>query len=265
MDGDRFAALLRSLVSRASRRGVFAGLTSGLLALLAIDEVTEARNRKKKGKGKKKKRPRCKPRCAGKRCGPDGCGGSCGSCNGGATCDGGTCVCAGDLVFCRGACVPGCIGEAIINPLTCDCCQTGLSCQFGGDCCSGICQPQSGGGDDLCVGRDIGRPCDFDAQCNQTSCRDCPLHTCRDGFCDCADGLELCLGVCMKPCAGGNARNPTTCSCCRRTNQSCTGITPCCSEHCLSGTCVPRAYGDPCLFNEQCASDDCHAGFCRSR
>ncbi|MCC6644280.1 MAG: formylglycine-generating enzyme family protein [Polyangiaceae bacterium] len=36
--------------------------------------------------------PACVPRCAGRPCGPDGCGGVCGSCPGGGACDGaGTC------------------------------------------------------------------------------------------------------------------------------------------------------------------------------
>jgi hypothetical protein len=41
----------------------------------------------------------CEPKCAGKTCGSDGCGGSCGTCAGDQTCNGnGTC----------GACVPDC-------------------------------------------------------------------------------------------------------------------------------------------------------------
>jgi hypothetical protein len=33
------------------------------------------------------------PACSGKQCGPDGCGGSCGTCSGGQQCSGNTCVC----------------------------------------------------------------------------------------------------------------------------------------------------------------------------
>lgn len=260
MDGARFDALLRTLASTPSRRGIIASLSGGLTALLLSAPDTAAR--KKKRKRRRNKPQPCTPNCAGRRCGPDGCGGSCGSCSGGAQCTSGTCECPGDSVFCRGACVPGCIGEAIVNPITCDCCQTGLSCQFGGDCCSGECQTQPGGGGKLCVGRAIGQVCDFDAQCNQTSCPDCPPHTCRERQCDCADGYELCLGVCRRLCAGGNARNPITCGCCRRTNQSCTGVTPCCSGNCVVGVCVPLPFGAPCLFHEQCASNVCHAGLC---
>lgn len=34
----------------------------------------------------------CYPNCSGKECGPDGCGGSCGTCTGGKTCNNGQCV-----------------------------------------------------------------------------------------------------------------------------------------------------------------------------
>ncbi len=37
------------------------------------------------------------PDCAGKTCGPDGCGGSCGTCSGNATCNGTSCVCDATL------------------------------------------------------------------------------------------------------------------------------------------------------------------------
>ncbi|NMB74068.1 MAG: hypothetical protein GYA21_02940 [Myxococcales bacterium] len=44
----------------------------------------------------------CTPQCQGKECGPDGCGGSCGDCPGGETCDGsGQCV----------GCTPQCQGK----------------------------------------------------------------------------------------------------------------------------------------------------------
>lgn len=260
MDGERFDDLLRSLGSRPSRRGVIAGLASGLLALLAANQDAKARKKKRKGNNNKKKRRRCTPTCAGKRCGPDGCGGSCGSCNGG-TCANGTCVCSGDAVPCRGACVPGCIGEAVINPLTCDCCQTGPPCETGSDCCSGICQPDSGGGQDYCRGRDLGEPCDFDAQCNQTPCPGCLLHVCRDGHCACPDGLQPCAGVCVPPCTGANAQIPGTCTCCRRNGLSCTGVTTCCSE-CIAGRCVGFSFDHSCEFDEQCASEICILGFC---
>ena len=38
----------------------------------------------------------CAPSCAGKECGDNGCGGSCGGCANGKTCDAGECVCGGN-------------------------------------------------------------------------------------------------------------------------------------------------------------------------
>ena len=46
------------------------------------------------------------PDCAGKQCGPDGVGGSCGWCSGSQSCQGGQCVDPGD-------CVPQCAGKKI--------------------------------------------------------------------------------------------------------------------------------------------------------
>src|SRR5262249_968926 len=74
----------------------------------------------------------CNPQCRdGGSCGPDGCGGSCGSCSGGLTCTGGTCVCTPQ---CSGkACGPdGCGG-------TCGTCASG-TCNTGTGACEG-CTP----------------------------------------------------------------------------------------------------------------------------
>lgn len=267
MDAEQFDALLRSLTSGASRRRVLASLMPGLLAALTSrhGEVADAR---KKRKGKKKRR--CTPRCNGKTCGSNGCRGSCGRCDGG-TCVAGVCQCSSELVFCRGACIPGCIGEAIISPLTCACCQTGPDCVSDIDCCSGICQPNTGGGADFCVARTLGASCDFDAQCQSTVCppAQCPLHLrpiCRDEQCGCPDDTEECQGECVPPCAGGNVHIPGACACCRRNAQTCGGVTPCCSEVCDTSQVPSRCAGllpnDPCDFDEQCTSGSCTLGFC---
>jgi hypothetical protein len=231
------------------------------LAIAARQPAAEQIAAKKRKRKRKKKVRHCTPNCNGKACGSDGCGGSCGSCNGGA-CSGGTCVCSGTLVLCRGTCVPGCIGEAVIDPRTCECCQTGPPCASGADCCSGICQPDSGGGPDFCRRRDLGAPCDFDAQCNQTPCPGCPQHVCRNRACACSAGLEICGGECVPPCTGPDAPIPGACACCRRNGQSCSGVTPCCSEQCISGVCVGFPFDHECEFDEQCASEVCTLGFC---
>ncbi|MEZ4269593.1 MAG: hypothetical protein R3F39_24810 [Myxococcota bacterium] len=63
----------------------------------------------------------CVPDCTGKACGDDGCGGSCGACDGGASCNGGQCD------FCGGISYQGCCdGEVLYyceagNPVMLDC------------------------------------------------------------------------------------------------------------------------------------------------
>jgi hypothetical protein len=77
--------------------------------------------------------PACTPNCAGKTCGPDGCGGSCGNCAPSTTCDSnGQCVsscvpkaCA-SLGYSCGSASDGCGGT-----LNCGSCQPGYSCSSG--------------------------------------------------------------------------------------------------------------------------------------
>ena len=55
----------------------------------------------------------CTPDCAGKQCGPDGCGGSCGWCPGSMSCHDGTCQTVG-------GCTPSCAGKMVGEPDGCD-------------------------------------------------------------------------------------------------------------------------------------------------
>jgi hypothetical protein len=280
MDAQRFDRLVRVLSCEVSRRRLLAGLTCGLLAgppLVFGSSTADARKRKRK---KRKKTPPVTPapvgsspcvrNCANKTCGSDGCGGSCGPCAGGS-CPNGTCLCADPRVFCRGECVPGCIGEAMVSPLTCLCCQTGPDCVDDADCCSGFCQPNTGGGNDFCIAKPLGAACDFDAQCTSTVCPpdQCPLHLlaiCRDGVCACPAGTEACGGICVPPCPAGTVQIPGECKCCRLNGASCGGATPCCSGNCntavVPSECRGLAPDVECTFDEQCASNDCSLGFC---
>jgi hypothetical protein len=102
-----FDALARSTAAAASRRGYARALTGLALgglwsSLLRLDDVEakkgRKRRKKKRHKNKKKKNqattppPTCTSSCAGKVCGDDGCGGSCGSCGPGELCAQGQCV-----------------------------------------------------------------------------------------------------------------------------------------------------------------------------
>ena len=60
----------------------------------------------------------CVPACTGRECGPDGCGGSCGTCGAGFTCSAaGTCSCAGTVCGTTACCS---VGQTCISGLCCD-------------------------------------------------------------------------------------------------------------------------------------------------
>ena len=73
--------------------------------------------------------PVCTPDCAGKTCGDNGCGGSCGTCVSPKTCQSGNC-----------ACTPSCLGKSCGATDGCGGkCQTG-TCSSGKACVNGACQ-----------------------------------------------------------------------------------------------------------------------------
>ena len=132
----------------------------------------------------------CTPNCEGAVCGDDGCGGSCGSCDPGQTCEDGQCS----------GCVPQCDGKQCGDDGCggdCGSCDPGQTCEDGQ--CSG-CVPQCDGkqcGDDGCGG-DCG-VCD-------------PGQTCEDGQCGCLQqcdgkqcGDDSCGGTCPPGCPDGES------------------------------------------------------------
>jgi hypothetical protein len=137
MDAIRFDALLSSLSTSPTRRGiarVLAGLTvTGALVPWFGVAGTDAKKKKRKKKKKKKAvtPPPCIPNCAGKACGDNGCGGSCGDCGTCRQCDNGTCKVALDGEPCSsGSCVSG----------VCEACgRGGMTCCEGGVCFLGEC------------------------------------------------------------------------------------------------------------------------------
>jgi len=174
----------------------------------------------------------CVPECSGKQCGSDGCGGSCGTCIDGKSCDAGLCVscvrnclakqcgddgCGGSCgtcdqgstcgvdYFCHAPCAPACGGKECGGDGcggTCGTCDQGESCQAG-TCVTG-CTPSCGGkecGDDGC-GTACGTCEDGDVctggQCVPEGCEpDCDGVECGDDGCGgscgaCADD-EVCV------------------------------------------------------------------------
>jgi V8-like Glu-specific endopeptidase len=73
--------------------------------------------------------PACNPMCSGKSCGPDGCGGNCGTCANGESCSA--------TGQCMSACTPQCGGKACGSDScggTCGTCGSGQTCSSSGQC-----------------------------------------------------------------------------------------------------------------------------------
>ncbi len=125
--------------------------------------------------------PVCKPQCDGKSCGPDGCGGVCGTCPNSSTCsaDGATCECA-----------PGTVPD-----------PTFTACVPLGGACGNVSQYGH------CVGDNWVR-CDAEAgivaiKCT-TRCKTLPEY--NVGSCECA-GIDSQQGVCTSARGDGSREN----------------------------------------------------------
>jgi hypothetical protein len=167
----------------------------------------------------------CTPNCAGKTCGPDGCGGVCGTgtCTAGQGCVAGTCT----------SCNPACSG------LECGpdgCGGTCGKCAAGKVCTSGKCQ--------TCTASCSGKQCGEDDGCGGI----CQTGTCAGGG-TCSAGA--CIGVCIPNCAGKNCGSDGcggTCGTCAE-GMTCSAAGAC---QCKS-TCATTGY--------LCGSDGC-GGIC---
>ncbi|MDP2926130.1 MAG: LamG-like jellyroll fold domain-containing protein [Nanoarchaeota archaeon] len=197
----------------------------------------------------------CYINCDNRECGNNGCGGSCGECEGGKRCN-----------F-NGVCEPD-IGEG-------DGGGEGTPCVGGDECNSGTCDNGQCTGE----GGDVGDPCDGDGDCNSEncdggecapeesctpncsgkqcgddgcgeSCGDCPAdQTCEGGQCvlteiPCKNNFDCNLG---ESCDNGECEPSCT------NNENCnTG------EICKNGVCMI-----PCTNNAQCQEiEECVDGVC---
>lgn len=116
----------------------------------------------------------CTPQCAGKQCGSDGCGGTCGTCASGQTCS----------LSSQCACTPSCTGK-----------------QCGPDGCGGVCGQCAGGevcsaaGACTCSPNCAGRVCGSDG-CGGTCGPGCPTgQSCNNGLGACVMGVDPCEGL----------------------------------------------------------------------
>jgi hypothetical protein len=164
----------------------------------------------------------CTPNCSGKLCGDNGCGGSCGTCTGGKTCNAsGQCV---------SSCTPNCAGKTCGDNGcggACGTCTGGKTCNASGQCVASTglygvpagcivqtyaCNPVS---NQNCQ---AGHACDQDTNGNFV-CYPPPNDVPKGGSCDnqstfCQGGASCYSGVCTPyccssaDCTGGKACTP---------------------------------------------------------
>lgn len=202
----------------------------------------------------------CVPACGKKQCGPDGCGGSCGSCGAGA-------VCSAEGV-CQAACVPDCVdkdcGPDGCGGL-CGQCDDGQACEVGlcvsgpePDCDGKECGPDGLGG--VCGQCDAGSECNAEGLCIVICVPDCDGKVCGEDGCggtcgdcgvdfDCVDGQ--CVTVCVPACEGkscGDDGCGGVCGECETTH-SCTNdgvCEPLCQPNCDGKSCGDDGCGGSC-------------------
>ena len=200
----------------------------------------------------------CTPLCIGKECGDDGCGGSCGSCIGGETCNIGTGQCVA-------SCTPSCIGKDCGDNGcggSCGTCVGGQTCNLTSGSCGAIvisgcsvdidCNDGIICTDEICG---LNNQCSYIDNCQSGLVCNPSLNQCSDPLLcgqnsDCSDGL-WCNGI--EQCITGNCIAGFVPDC--DDNITCTTET--CDE--LNRRCVRT---DNCLFGENCdmVADMCVAG-----
>ena len=219
----------------------------------------------------------CSSNCAEKQCGPDRCGGSCGNCSLGWSCNSGICEedpcmpqcvskacgpdgCAGSCGECQGQelctsegqclCIPSCTGK--------ECGEDGCAgscggCADGESCDEGKCTP-------VCVPDCDGKECGADG-CGG-SCGTCPAAApfCEEGTCkvpcvqDCTDkecGNDDCEGSCGECAAGYDCADG---SCVANCEALCAGRE--CGEAGTDGECTCGTCGDGDVCTDDVCSDE---------
>jgi len=139
----------------------------------------------------------CTPACAGRACGPDGCGGSCGSCPAGHTCSAdGQCACQPD-------CTGLSCGPDPVCGQSCGGCSADEACVAGQCACQPDCSGLSCGPDPIC-GQPCGT-CDPDQECVQGQCMNRVCQpACKDREC----GLDPVCGQSCGQCPAGLSCSP---------------------------------------------------------
>jgi hypothetical protein len=240
----------------------------------------------------------CKPDCAGKACGSDGCWSDCGKCPEGQVCVKNACIVsdcpeAGDVKDCDGNCAPA----SYIADGVCDDgkqSEANFYCDafgFDGDDCK-PCEPNCQGktcGWDGCGG-ECGPACPAGQICQDGNCAQCVPNcgnaACGDDGCggscgECKAGEKCELGVCTAlsgSCSGvcGDKPEGGNCWCdemCFGSGDCCTDVCQVCAEsypeECSGNACTPNCAGKAC-GDDGCggscgtcaAGQTCQAGVC---
>ena len=195
----------------------------------------------------------CTPSCSGKECGPNGCGGSCGTCPGNETCEDGVCE----------SCVPQCSGKSCGADGCggqCGSCPSGQSCNAAGQCGAGPCAaPAWTPNTSYAVGAEVTEKCTTEVTGCVGKVGKTVAFRCKNsawghlrpgtdgGWWDAWTVVADCSGACTPSCSGkqcGNDGCGGSCGTCG-SGQSCNT-----SGQCQS-VCVPQCSG------KQCGSDGC--------
>jgi len=197
----------------------------------------------------------CTPSCTNKECGDNGCGGSCGSCPGGWFCENG---------HCNTSCVPACADKQCGDDGCggkCGTCAAGQSC-VAGVCKQGTCTPDCTGnvcGDDGCGGS-CGS-CGNAEKCENGKCVAVCQPACAGKDCG-PDGCGSSCGVCPAGFSCDNAgkcKTGCTADCTGKLcgDDGCGGLCGSCPE---GQVCVDGKCSDTCLPNcvgKNCGPDGC--------
>ncbi|MBI5544356.1 MAG: hypothetical protein HY901_10730 [Deltaproteobacteria bacterium] len=240
----------------------------------------------------------CTPSCDGRRCGSDGCGGTCGRCSAGTVCQGGQCaactaLCSGRVCGddqCGGVCGPGCV-----NGQTCDvhgqcvgsCIPKCTNKACGSDGCGGTCGRCQPGQTCDNAGKCQGTPCKLGGslcaafsecctqECDQSgSCTHCNPEGEKCGTVGCCPSLACQRGVCSSckdlggacqvsgDCCSGKCTGGVCVQGCPEPGSSCSSASGCCSDlACLDDQCcVKTAQG--CSTSAECCSGSCTDNVC---
>ncbi|HEY2746923.1 MAG TPA: hypothetical protein VGL86_20010 [Polyangia bacterium] len=199
----------------------------------------------------------CVPSCAGKSCGPDGCGGQCGTCPGYApSCNAGVCECSGSSCSTLGGNYTCVGGGCSCTPSTCA--SLGKVCgQWSNGCGSTLSCPNCGSGMSCnSTGTEClisnGASCSTPSQCVSGACEcsafgsSCQATVCCNRVCG---QCELCISGSCTPVP--NSQTPGCHNGTNGNNMICDGTATCGVNN-----------GGTCAANSQCVSGCCANASC---